>query len=256
MILNDGKLPLVWWNQTSNFGDLLSPWLANKISGKEVVYADRTKPHYLAIGSIMDKANDQSIVWGSGSFGTESRWDMPKKATYLATRGPLTRNKIDTAKLKCPRIYGDPALLVPRFYPRKKPPTYELGLIVRWSEPSLREGVKVDGVKLIDFARGDIENVLDDILSCKRIFSSSLHGLILADAYGIPNAWKVSNSPKGREFKFWDYFISVGKLRQPSTFKLLRPDLTLEMMLEGIEFDGRPIDINLDRLMEACPFKA
>jgi pyruvyltransferase len=256
MILNDGKLPLVWWNQTSNFGDLLSPWLARKISGKDVVYADRAKPHYLAVGSILDKANDNSIIWGSGSFGTERRNNMPKGATYLATRGPLTRNRIDTAKLRCPRIYGDPALLVPRYYPRTKEPSHELGLIVRWSETNLREGINVEGVKLIDFARSDVEAVIDDILSCKRVFSSSLHGLILADAYGIPNAWKVSNSPKGREFKFWDYFISVGKLRHPSTFKLLRPDLTLSMMLDGIEFDGRPIDIDLEALLAACPFRA
>ncbi|MFL1875912.1 polysaccharide pyruvyl transferase family protein [Hansschlegelia beijingensis] len=254
--LVDGKVPLVWWDQTSNFGDLLSPWIVRKLSGHDVVLADRTRPHYLAIGSVLDKANDKSIVWGSGSFGTESRSHMPRGAQYLAFRGPLTRNKIDTAKLNAPRIYGDPALLVPMFHKRTREPSHELGVIVRWSEPRLRDGLNLEGVKKIDFSRGDIEAVLDDILDCKRILSSSLHGLIIADAYGIPNAWKVTNSPKGREFKFWDYFLSVGKLRDPCTFKLLQPNMSWHRIVEEVEFDGRPIVLDLQRLLAVCPFNS
>ncbi|HEY0291291.1 MAG TPA: polysaccharide pyruvyl transferase family protein [Hansschlegelia sp.] len=256
MFLREGKVPLVWWDQTSNFGDLLSPWLVRKISKRDVIRATPDEPHYSAIGSILDKTSNNAVVWGSGSFGTEKRKDVPPGAKFLAVRGPLTRNKIDISKKKCPRIYGDPALLVPNYYPRTVDATHELGLIVRWSEPKWRDGFNVNGVKLIDFARGDIESVLDEIHSCKRIISSSLHGLIIADAYGIPNAWLASRSPRGKEFKFFDYFLSVGKLRKPIHFDLLSPDATLEKMIDGIEFNGDPIDIDLNALMNCCPFQS
>ena len=56
-----------------------------------------------------------------------------------------------------------------------------------------------------------IECVIEEINSCERIFSSSLHGIILAHAYGVPATWvKISDSMGGDGTKFRDYFASVG----------------------------------------------
>jgi hypothetical protein len=68
--------------------------------------------------------------------------------------------------------------------------------------------------------------VLRDIGACLKIVTSSLHGMIVADAFGIPR--RVEYSPKlgkdGGDFKFRDYSASIktpfetGKVVQPSRF--------------------------------------
>lgn len=252
----EGKLLVHWWNQTPNFGDLLAPWLAEKISGREVEFAPKGTPGYVTIGSILGHASDESVVWGAGSFGTENEKKLPKNAEYLATRGPLTRNKLSINKIKAPRVYGDPALLIPDYYNPNIEKTHEVGVVLRWSENTRNEKFNVPGVKKIYLGTDDIEATLDEFLSCKRIVSSSLHGLILADAYGLPNAWLHTNTTKGREYKFYDYLISVDKVRPPHEYKITAEGLTMEQILEDLHFDDRPMALDLDPLRDSCPFKA
>src|SRR5690606_7153392 len=188
--------------------------------------------------------------------GTETLSQICKKAAYLAVRGPLTRNKLDNLKIPCPRVYGDPALLVPDYYRPEIEPVHEVGIVLRWSETERNDKMDIPGVKKIFLGSDDIEGTIDDMLSCKRIVSSSLHGLILADAYGIPNAWLDSPTPKGKEFKYWDYLISVDKPRPAKAYKLVQPGLTADRLISDLHFDDRPIGIDLDLLRDACPFKA
>jgi pyruvyltransferase len=254
MLLFKEMVPVRWFAKEPNFGDLLAPWLVQKITGRQVALAKPDTPHYLVIGSIIKIAQPKTIVWGAGAFGTETQNELCRYATYLAVRGPLTRNKLDLNGIKCPRIYGDPALLVPGFHKRKAAPRYEVGVVIRWSELNWRENFDVHGVKKIYFGTADIEATLDALLDCKRIVSSSLHGLILADAYGIPSAWLSSRSPKGKEFKFWDYFCSVKKPRDPMVYNILQPGLTVEKLIGDLDYADSPIRIDLDLLRSACPF--
>lgn len=254
-LVND-MVPMNWWSDAPNFGDLLAPWLVEKMSGKKpFAEADRdNKPNYLVIGSIVSHARDASIVWGPGSFGDETNNQLNKSAEYLAVRGPLTRNKLAIAGINCPRVYGDPALLVPDFYQPKSEKTHEIGVVVRWSEPWWNRDLKIDGVKTISLKSDDIEGVLEEIHSCKRIISSSLHGLIIADAFGIPNAWLASGSPRGLEFKFWDYFLTVQKPRPPRTLDLAKGKIDLNTLLNAFDYDDRPMGLDLDPLRKANPF--
>jgi pyruvyltransferase len=98
-------------------------------------------------------------------------------------------------------------------------------------------------------------------MSCERIVSSSLHGLVIADAYGIPNAWLNSDGgaggsrPGGGEFKFYDYFASVNKLRHAQDFHAsVGKELTPDYLLDQFWFDDQLIDFDHEALLDACPF--
>lgn len=260
LITEDGRVPLIWWTNAPNYGDFLSPWLFGQITRKSVCYAPSGKPGYISTGSILRRAQDDSIVWGSGSFGTEPASELNGKAKYHAVRGPLSRSRLLNVGADVPRVYGDPALLLPLYFNPVVEKEYEVGVIVRWSEKIWRNLAPGPGVKLIDFGTADIAEVTKQILSCKRIVSSSLHGLIVADAYGIPNGWLESDSatggsrPKGGEFKFYDYFASVDKMRHSQEIEIREDTLTVDNLLAVVDFDDREINFDYDKYLSACPF--
>lgn len=255
LLLTDaGEVPLIHWPVAPNFGDDLSPWLFGKLTGKPVFQSKGDGPAYVGIGSILNRVRDNSIVWGTGSFGPEPPREINRRARYTAVRGPLTRARVLDRGAACPRVYGDPALLTPLFYAPKARKTHDIGLVLRWSEDKWLGRKAGDGVKIIDLGTRDVESVLNDILSCRRIITSSLHGLIIADAYDIPSAWLSSPSPKGREFKFYDYFLSVDKVRHADVFDMAAGVLTVATLDAAFRFDDRAISFDQDALLDACPF--
>lgn len=256
MLTTTECVPINYWDHVPNFGDLLAPWLVTKMTGKPTIlikdHALRLKPHYVLVGSILGHVRDGSIVWGTGSFGTETSANI--NADYRAVRGPLTRNRIRTLKGECPPIYGDPGLLCPVFYKPKVEKTHEVGVIIRHSEAAWRKSLEKQDILVIDLKTDKIEETIDQICSCKRIVSSSLHGLILSDAYGIPNAWQDSSTPMGLNFKYWDYLLSVDKVRDPQSFDFRRSDITVQQIIDGMFFDDRALAIDFDALLDANPF--
>ena len=72
-----------------------------------------------------------------------------------------------------------------------------------------------DKYHIISMKTSDIEGLVDDILSCEVILSSSLHGIIFSHAYGVP-AYHVQFTDffKNGNFKFTDYYSSfLGKVK-------------------------------------------
>jgi pyruvyltransferase len=249
---DDGRVPVRWWRKADNFGDLLSPWLVSKMTGREVVWAE-DQPHYLVIGSVLNGANACSVVWGAGSFGVDHGLRSAEAATYAAVRGPQTRARLDARGIACPEVYGDPALLAPAFFSPKVEKKYEYGILVRWSERRWN-GVEIGpGVRLIDLGSADVEAVIEQMLSCRRVLSGSLHGLVIADAYGIPSAWVRTPSAFGGPYKFFDYFATVGKFRMYQDFDMSVP-VTAKRLHQSLVFDGRPISFDYRALLDACPF--
>ncbi|WP_156383835.1 hypothetical protein [Methylobacterium sp. Leaf456] len=93
--------------------------------------------------------------------------------------------------------------------------------------------------------------MIDAVLSCRRILSSSLHGLILAHAYGIPATWlKISDRPLGDDFKFRDYWASIGRDDvspvEARGGALIDPEA-------GVSTPGEA-RVDLFALLAACPF--
>lgn len=202
-----------------NWGDKFSPVLVNLLSQKAVVNASLAAPddpakRYRVVGSGLQSADQHTIVWGSGFLDSESK--LPSvKARICAVRGPLSRAKLISSGVPCPPIYGDPALLLPLFYNKPQRIKFDLGIIRHWRELDSDEldpfpFLDIKDVSYINI-KGELSTVVDQIRSCKYIASSSLHGIIIAHAYGIPATWiKLSDRPLGDDFKFFDYFSSIG----------------------------------------------
>jgi pyruvyltransferase len=225
---NTNKTIVANWSNSfetkNNWGDALNSMLINKISGKEVIHVSKIinlgfVPVYSVVGSTLDKSSKRNLeIWGSG-FKTETSnmKRLPKKVH--AVRGPLTRKRLIELGVKCPTVYGDPALLCPEYFP----PTsnikkYNLGIIPHYVDkdhPWLKiQKNQSDAVIIIDIQSG-IQSVIDLVNSCKYIASSSLHGLILSDAFGIPSRWlRFSDKIIGGSFKFLDYFLSVDRYEE------------------------------------------
>lgn len=247
-----------WKKDNYNWGDDVNSILINLLSSKQVVpykFSWIKRTHYLCIGSIIQwYSNKNAIIWGSGLLYSTDKIHPPKKV--LAVRGPLTRECLLKCGIECPPIYGDPALLFPRFYFPKIEKKYKYGIILHFSELDKMKNIKS---KLNDCLFINIKNYgvwshfIDQILSCEVILSSSLHGIIISDAYSIPNIWcQFSDyTPQQNGFKFKDYFLSVGKnIENPVHFDKLN-----YTKINLISQCWEKPEIDLDLLMEVCPFK-
>jgi pyruvyltransferase len=81
--------------------------------------------------------------------------------------------------------------------------------------------------------------VMCEIARCSTVISSSLHGLVAAEALGIPAAWVVlSDRVAGGTFKFHDYYLGSGRTAlNPSTVVeplwAPRPVYAIEQLIEA-----------------------
>lgn len=264
MLLYKNKINAIW-GETENLGDALSPVLIQHLSGlkpfriKKYNINPKNEPIYSVIGSILnwpifknDKILKNTIIWGTGFMTKSGRLQgIPKQ--ICAVRGPLTRENILKSGLKCPEIYGDPALLYSRIYKPNVTKKYKLGIIPHYIDKEnnlLIKFQKNPEIKIIDI-EGPINTVVDQICTCKYIASSSLHGNIAADAYGIPSIWiKISDNVIGEGFKFRDYFGSVG--RSETEPLVICEETTVDDIYDAM-YNYR-IDIDLNKLLDACPF--
>lgn len=246
----------------SNWGDKLNPWMAERLSGRRVfhraeVYPFPVRPVHFWIGSHLATAcaNPNAIVWGAG-FISEAVPVNGRPKEIRAVRGWLSNERLRKVGLDAPGIVGDAALLLPRLYkPKRMLERRALGIIPHCYEWDVPFYVGTRGWKnsrVIDIT-GGIEEVIEQIVACDRIVSSSLHGIICADAYRVPAIWlHASDKPVGDGFKFRDYFSSVGRDdREP----IVVGEGTSRSFLED-QFRDYRIEIDLDALWDACPVNA
>jgi hypothetical protein len=236
-----------------NFGDALTPWLIHRLSGRYPRFrpAADAGHKYLVTGSVIGLAGPPCTVWGAGIM--HAREHIAGDTEVLAVRGPLTRERVLAAGVPCPAVYGDPALLLPRVYAPSIEPVYEVGLALHFSDrPRILASRRLPtSIRLIDMQQ-PVETVIDQLLSCKLVASSSLHGLIVSHAYGRPASWiEFRPLPSGDGSKFRDYLQSICvDQHQPLrlTPELLSPDLLSAHAIDPpVGFDPTP-------LWNTCPF--
>lgn len=272
-MFSNQTMRLFWWNEKKlqgktkeNYGDLLGLYLAEKISGKKVVWANPSKfsianffsPIYVTIGSILTQVTTNCIVWGSGIISKDYKI---KEAKFLAVRGPQTRKHLLEQGFQVPEVYGDPALLLPRFYNPEIKKEYTLGIVPHYKDFDLiSEKFGNDkNVLIIDLMTNAIEATTNQFLKCEAIVSSSLHGVIVAHAYNIPAVWqKFSENVFGDDIKYQDYFESVEM--EPYSSSVLLENTSVDNFKKLLNQKPKlpkqeRINALCDGLMAVCPFK-
>ena len=244
-----------------NLGDSANVDLVKAITGKAPICVNnsyklpKNEIIYMVMGSVIGWANSQTIIWGAGKMSNTNS-TMPKEGPkqILAVRGPHTRKELIRGGYSCPEVYGDPFLLMSKFYPQELTKEYELGIIPHQIDKKLIPQLKQQFPKalIIDIQRPVLQ-VIANICKCKAIASSALHGIICADTYEIPSIWlKMSEKVLGKGFKYRDYFESIQ--RRDNTPLLYDKNTTYDAILKKLE--GHTIaKIDLNPLWNCCPFE-
>ena len=257
--IDESERVKLWWMETpypGNFGDIINPYIVEKLTGVPPKFST-ADDRVLMIGSIIKFAKARTSVWGTGC--PDALTAPHPEAIYHAVRGPLTQELVGRAGGKCSGVFGDPAWIMPRLYAPTVKKTHELGLILHHVHNDVPLRI-TDGVKVIDIRRcgyGEIEQFVDEMLSCEAVLSTSMHGIILAHAYGVPVRYcAISHSHRqlsGDGMKFEDYYRSVGRAAPAplnlTDLRVIDPSLRLICKDDAAE----PIDV--PRLLCSAPFQ-
>lgn len=215
-------LRLYWWNDTPNFGDRLSREVVALLSGKEVVWSRPEQCDLFAVGSLMKFVRRshaaprpdgvRPVIWGTGMIGHVRR-DFVGNVQFEAVRGPLTASLLELKGLP----FGDPGLLSSDLVNRPESGGDRIGIVLHHSQvpdEHLKAAMRADPrLVLIDVKDEDHLGVIAAIGACQHVFSYSLHGLIVADSFGVPSTWlNVEGIHQSAAFKFYDYALSIGRL--------------------------------------------
>lgn len=206
----------------ANVGDNLALPIVRHFLGAARLVSSRAAGKLLAVGSIMSQLQPNDVVWGTGCIS-----DTPvvsRENTFLAVRGAMTRNLIRNAFV--PEIFGDPALLLPLMYSPRITKTHKIGFIPHYVD---KPGFKInDKTSVVIDVNSPWRQFIDQVCSCESVVSSSLHGIVIAEAYGVPAEWAVySNRVIGNGFKFRDYLTGTQREpRPPGPFPPI-PDLAV-----------------------------
>lgn len=219
----------------------------------------RKEPLYSAIGSVLGCIpKENTKIWGSGLIDGDL---PPYQAEIYAVRGPKTRERLLEQGIDCPEVYGDPALLLPLYYrPSVKIKKYKLGIVPHYTEyyspilEKFQEDADVIVINVFDYKKWT--DFIEQICSCEVIASSSLHGLIVAEAYTIPNVWIEIGGPiigkVQRRFKFYDFFASI-KRDHISPYKI--DNSTTKKQILSVACGYKKGEYNLNTLLQSCPWQ-
>lgn len=255
---------LHYWNSSleigdeckNNLGDDLSEVIVSSVLAKKGLSLDtrvRKKKHLYAVGSIVSMGYQSATIWGSG-FLEDLSWIRRlvhrspfRKLDIRAVRGPLTRELLLKLGHECPEVYGDPGILLPYVYSPSDVQKEEEYIIIPHftKDKEYRERYGEDHI--VSMITKDYKQVIDRICSAKKVISSSLHGIILAETYGTPAVF-LKDRGDNKDFKYLDYYSST-----------LRPNYKYAKSVEeaiNMEPMFLPSNINelREKLLEAFPY--
>lgn len=191
-----------WSGGVRNFGDELGPAVLERMGRDFERVATIEEADLVTCGSLLEHAAENAkpgtVVWGSGlMYGAHT--DL-SHLDVRAVRGRLTAAACGLSGV----VTGDPGSLVPELWDRPRP-VVDLGVVRHYVDDREYRWADAD----ISAAAG-VDQVIDFIGSCRRVASSSLHGLIVASAWGIPAVRLSHPWVAGGDFKWADWLSGAG----------------------------------------------
>ncbi len=178
--------------------------LFNHVPEEEVEKPSRL----LAVGSILHFARDGDTIWGSGINGKVPESSHQCRALDVrAVRGPLTRDFLQRRGIAVPEIYGDPVLLLPRLFAGRFRASDQRPYVI---VPNLHDLKALSGESNFVSPLQSWNSCVERILEASFVISSSLHGLVVAEAFGIPARY-LRISETEHMLKYQDYALGTGR---------------------------------------------
>jgi len=209
----------------TNVGDMLGPYIMNKFTGEYPVQVgpspDKNKNCVSMVGSIIRDSRESSLIAGVGILvkacnikAFKECWAVRGKYTLEKIKETCIRNKYEINYDDI--ALGDPGIIMPYFYPnyntRNIKKKYKYGVILHYVDgmDGFQNRLLGENINFIDPAL-PVEKFIDELLLCENILSSSLHGIILSNAYKVPACWIRMNGTKlpKDDIKFHDYFSAI-----------------------------------------------
>lgn len=238
----------LYYAKLANMGDLLNEIIVERVMGFRVERCSVLTGEMSAIGShlgmytyhgnplmraqqlINGKKYPHVDVWGTGFINYDDckgRF-FKRDMVFHAVRGELSRRAVESMTGKNLDIpTGDAGILASHLFDDWQEKRYSVGIIPHicdLNDPAVTALAQNYEDSVIINLRDEPIEVLRQIDRCKTILSSSLHGLIVADSFHIPNKHIIfSDRPKGDGFKFDDYYSGYGLLHMPWDLRAKRP---------------------------------
>ena len=223
-LIGSSPIKMFFWDGVPNFGDQVGPWIASCLSKRPVLNVrglNKSTNAIFGVGSIIqmiNKNHQHCNIWGSGLIDDKNinavmrRLKSANVKKISGVRGKLTEKYLKSYDFDVAPVYGDPALIFSNLYePNKIQLKSKKVIVPHYVHYELFKSLNLEGYHIVNVGDG-VTNVIDQISNADLVISTSLHGLILAQSYGVPWAHLHlidAKSLVGDDFKFHDYFTTL-----------------------------------------------
>jgi polysaccharide pyruvyl transferase WcaK-like protein len=292
-----GSIALCWaassphTNGYGNLGDSLSAVMVGALAGKPVRHAnfDENRTKLVAVGSIGHAIKDgTAVIWGSGvSIRGGVLADNVRRTNYdvRSIRGPISAQHYRDFGIAVPDVYGDPVWLLPSILNEPVEKRFELGVIPHIQDIEQAHPASPPKADSLRFRLGPGEQqqiaiintwheatwngLLEKIRlirSCKRIVSQSFHGVVIAEAFGIPvlNFRTLPGSANGlvkidldqpctTDPRIWEFFKAGPRATFPMYSQRRDERSDWNAIMKAIDSTWSPFEYDATAMVNAFP---
>lgn len=243
-----------------NFGDCISKQVLSSLSpvteGWDLVPFNNGSQKIMAIGSCAHLLESNTLVWGCGQLeeGLGVRKGLKGIEVHMV-RGPRSAKSFSDAGYGDAEVFGDPGVFAPYAFRDciSKEAKYQVGIIPHFHELKMWRKKKLPAdVTVVDVTEAPAE-VIRKMSECSRLICSSLHGIVVGEAMGIPCSY-YRLIDHCDTFKFFDYFEGTGRVasEMPRLDLRYKPKWTINDLLGLASLPAPAFDFR--KMMDAAPF--